>query len=178
MPTIKPYSGNSRDRLVKLINDDNGTNYQYGVEYTFGTPSPATGTGGRNTKIRLIPTDSTQYGQQDISYWRLPLSVLDQLPAGEIDKVKIDALPFKIHDVLDRINEALGIDLAPEEVLNTEYTLPQEKYQLRIASASSSLAWSYSTYNFAVEADFLNFRYTTDGQIRRTTDGQPRMIAE
>lgn len=177
MPTMKPYGGTSRDRLVEMINKDNSENFVYGTDFTFGSFSAASGTGGRNTKIRVIPTDSEKYGQQDIEYYRLPLAVLNYLPEGYIKPVKIDALPFTIHSVLDRINESLGLDLTPEEVLNQEFRIPQDKYTLKIATNNSSMAWTFSSYDFKIEGDFLDYRFTTTNQVRLTTDGTPRRIA-
>lgn len=151
MPTIKPYKGLSNDRLTDLINSDNGTTLVEGVDFNYGPVTESAGTGGRNTAIELIPTDTTQYTSSVVRYTRLPIHVMGLLPEGEVDSVEISELPFTIHQILPKINEALGLDLTPDEVLNTTHTQRHSVYPLTILPGS--LAWLPSTYYFKVELD-------------------------
>lgn len=151
MPTLTPYIGTSVDRLTKMINQDNGKQLQVGVDFTYGTPVTVTsGKDGRNTKVTLTPIPGTKYekdGPKDVFYWRLGIDALGRLPAGSLDEVQVPNVPFKIHAILPLINQALGLNLLPEEVENTEYTVQADSYTLTIVEGS--LAWKPSSYTFA-----------------------------
>ena len=151
MTTPQPYGGLSNDRLTALISTFNpGLNRVEGVDFTYGQPEEYTDARGRNTKITLTPVPGTQYeGPEDVHYTRLPLSVLSLLPAGFVKPVLIDALPFSIHASLDAINEALGLNLIPDEVEDTVYSEEQNTYTLT-AIGANSLAWLDSTFEFQV----------------------------
>lgn len=152
MATPKPYGGLSSDRLTALINVYNpGLHRVEHVDFTYGQPQEYSDTRGRNTQVTLTPVAGTDYvGPEDIHYWRLPLTVLSLLPAGVVKPVVIDAFPFSIHASLDAINEALGLNLTPDEVEDTVYREEQSTYTLRVIGANS-LAWLDSTYEFLVQ---------------------------
>lgn len=175
MATMKPYGGTSLNRLVEMINKDNNTSLEYVTDFTFETLYPKNTPGGRNTAIKLVPADP-RFRTTEMRYRRLSLEVLRYLPAEFIKKVPIASLPFKIHDILDDINIALGLDLLPEEVLNKEYNTPQLRYDLTIVGPTASHAWLESTYAFEVDAPFLDLRVSEDGSIRILEDGTPRML--
>ena len=85
----------------------------------------------------------------DINYARLGIDVLSHLPEDFIRNVWIDGFPFGIHEILDRINEALGLDLVSEEVVDLRFDYLQEAYPLRIVPGKS-YAWAESEYLFKI----------------------------
>ena len=146
MTTPTPYAGESAQRLVNMINSDNNSALKLGVDFNFSNMSPYSDASGRNTKITMVATDSAQ-GSVTVHYWRLPLTVLNDLPAGYIQPVLIDSLPFSLHGILDRINTALGLNLTTDEVVDQTFTAQQDTYPLQINEATS-LAWLNSNYAF------------------------------
>lgn len=176
MSMIRPYAGFSNDRLTKLINDNNGATFATGVDFIFG-PYAASSVGGHNTRVRVIPLNQQLYVEQNVYYTRLDLQVLTRLPAGEIQPVTLTELPFMIHDILDDINAALGLNLLPSEVLNEEHTAVQTHYPLRI-KADSSLAWVPSMYEFEIINAFANQRLMETGAARMMEDGSVRLMEE
>lgn len=151
MPSLPyPYIGLSPQRLTDLINSDNNTAFQLGVDFNFSTPLPYSDTAGRNTKISMVPTDTSKYVATEIHYWRLPLTVLNDLPAGSVQPVQIPKVPFTTHQVLDAINTALGLNLSTAEVIDQTYSVKQVSYPLHINEASS-LAWVDSNFQFQAQ---------------------------
>lgn len=143
MPTsTKPYRGISSQRLVDMINTANGKQLQEGVDFRFGTPREVDGK-GFNTRVRLHRLSDAYPSDVDIEYTRLPLSVIGELPERWTIRPNITA-PFRVHDVLDEFNEAIGLDLTPEEVENTFFAENQPSYRLTISQ--NSLAWQPGSY--------------------------------
>lgn len=172
--TYQPYKGTSKSRLLVMANDDNGTNHKDPEDVQFENVRQNTGPGGRNTAITAIPTDTSKQSQV-LRYTRLPLSVLYDLGREQLRPVKIESVPFKIHDILDEINDALGLDLLPEEVTNNEYTELKGIYTLRIAGATSSIAWTSSSYDFIADFELPGQRYDEYGWPRIDEDGYLRL---
>lgn len=168
MSTLKPYSGKSKDRLVELINHDNGTNLVEGVDFVFGTVESHSGNGGRNTRIKLIPTDTENYGEEYVNYYRLSINVLDLLPDEFIEIVNIAQVPFTIHSILDDINTSLGLDLEPSEVVNETHSIEQQFYPLKIRVGS--FAWLPSTYNFKTNLGAIALKETGDPILMENGD--------
>lgn len=172
--TYQPYKGTSKDRLLAMANDDNGTSHKIPEDLEFEGLRQNTGPGGRNTAITTVPTDTSKQSQV-LRYTRLPLSVLYDLGREQLRPVKIASVPFKIHDILDEINDALGLDLLPEEVTDNEYTEIKGIYTLRIAGATSSLAWTSSSYDFIADFELPGQRYDEYGWPRIDEDGYLRL---
>lgn len=145
---FKPYGGTSKQRLTDLINSANGTSLIEGIDFEYGPVTPYLDQEGYNSKVTL---KSLKLGKNDtdIHYARLGIDVLSHLPEDFIQAVWIDEFPFEIHAVLDRINEALGLDLVSEEVVDLRFDELQEAYPLRIAPGKS-YAWTPSEYLFKV----------------------------
>lgn len=160
MPSpVKPYGGSSRQRLTDLINSANKSQLIEGVDFEYGDLQSFSPHPGTNTKVTLrsLRTDKVD---ADVFYTRLGIDVLANLPPSLLQKVHLPEPPFSIHDVLDEINRALGLDLEPDEVVNLRYTTPQESYTLRIAP-NRSLAWRDSQYLFKAEhAKDLSVEFT------------------
>lgn len=151
MQRPRPYGGTSLERLVTLLNNSNGTAYLSGHDFTLSAPSyfadPA-GVNTRNTKITVYPdrTHNDRLQDQELHYWRLPINVVGKLPRTALRAVYIDKIPFTTHEMLERINEALGLDLVPEEVTDDIHSIQQTHYTLNIDEAVS-LAW-LGNYDF------------------------------
>jgi hypothetical protein len=154
MGRLKPYSGTSLDRLVLEINRINNLHLVYGEDFTLSMPWAATGSNGRNTEVTFTPlVFNGGFKQQVLRYTRLNLDVLGKLPEGAVLPVFIKDLPTTARAILGTINEALGIDLSPEEVEDTPYPpkVFDTKYPLKIAEGVS-YGW-IGEYDFAVEVD-------------------------
>lgn len=150
MDNPKPYAGTSGQRLTALINTDNNSALQLGVDFTLSAPQPYSDSAGRNTRVMITALDSAYDPRpKPLHYKRLDLRVLDQLPEGWVTAVSVAGLPFSVHDILDDINAALGLDLQPEEVVNTTYTTGALQYRL-VIDDTVSLAWIDSDYRFRV----------------------------
>lgn len=153
---ITPYKGKSSDRLVALINAANLGQFVDGQPYaplandgsfTFGQPMAYVDSDGRNTEISLT-FERADYQKTDyVQYSRLALTVLNDLPDGYLDMVVIPTLPFKLSDILDRINDALGLDLDISEIRDQTFTSVQTRYPLPI-NAANSVAWIDSDFTF------------------------------
>lgn len=174
MARTKPYSGRSLDRLVSLINLNNGLNLNYNTDFTLTNLTSVVGTNGRNTQLTFTPRQFQFYNNQNIQYKRLSLAVLNTLPAEEIQKVVIQRVPFFTHEVLPEINEALGLNLDPSEVLNELHTSIVDSYRIKIRDNSASFAWLESEFYF--QAQHQNVRLMEDGSVRLMEDGSPRLM--
>lgn len=143
-----PYAGSSAQRLTDLINSDNDTTLQLGVDFTFGAPSAYVDASARNTKVTMTPVPGTPWPKPEvIHYTRLALTVLDDLPVGWVKPVLISNMPFTLSDMLAAINEALGLNLTPDEIVNTVFSTVQDSYRLPINN-NVSLAWIDSAFTF------------------------------
>lgn len=149
MTTTQPYAGASSQRLIDLINAQNQSHYQLGVDFTLGSPTPYSDAAGRNTKVILTPLNGL-YSPIELHYYRLPLTVLNQLPAGDVLPVQIPGVPFTLRGILAQINTALGLNLDPSEVVDQTYSTQQPSYSLPI-DESVSLAWLNSAFSFAAQ---------------------------
>ena len=173
---VQPYKGTSVNRLVALINAQLQVPLVLGTDFTFGKLGTVSAA-GYNTRIRLKPV-SGQYVEQDLYYTRLSLAAIGRLPVEERPPVVITQLPFTIHEVLDTINETLGLDLTPEEVFDTRFTTAQTSYRLQVRSGAS-VAWVPSYYDFACSIELpQNVRLLEDGSVRLMEDGTPRFLED
>lgn len=168
MPTIKPYAGESHDRLTALINLDNQTNLVEGIDFNFGPVSEFAGNGNRNSRVTIVPTDANIL-PATISYRRLSATVLNNLPAGEIAPVILNSFNFDTYSILANINSSLGLDLTSSEVDNTIFNEARLQYPLNIVSGS--LAWIPSTYNYKVDSPL--FIHAENNTILTTQNGFP-----
>lgn len=152
MPTPRPYGGTSVARLTASVNRANKKNLVYGVDITFSAPL-AIANEGRNTKVDVVPLKNLgKYKSASVYYTRLPISVIQSLPEGFTQPVQIYSLPFSVHEILPRINAALGLDLTFEEVEDTVYESQEDSYALTIKEGC--LAWLPSSVDFsAVHTD-------------------------
>lgn len=148
MSTLRPYGGTSVARLTTLVNRANRSNLIYGVDFTFGPPTAEDIDEERNTKIEIVPKDTKRYKAADVYYQRLPIYVLNLLPEEFIRPIEIPARPFTIHEVLPKINEALGLDLVPEEVEDTAHDGVSESCLLTLKEGS--LTWLPSSVEVAI----------------------------
>lgn len=149
---IKPYGGSSRARLTKLLNQMNSTNYVDGVDFGYGAPVEEIRE-QTNTSVEIVPLRQG-FRTQKVNYRRLSIAALAALPPTEVKPVSVPSWPFSIRENLSRINEALGLNLAPEEVYDDVYwDEGQNRLELRITDGSH--AWIRSSYSFKITRDIL-----------------------
>ncbi len=146
----KPYVGGGAQRLTDLINESNPAQIPIydGIDFLYGVPVDTTHA-GYNTRVRLknLRADGKD---RDIYYNRLSLEVLSELPDGFIEPVSTEDMDFHIHGILDLINNALGLNLATDEVFDSHHRQGQPSYPL-IIKPKASLAWLDNTrYDFQV----------------------------
>lgn len=175
MAIQNPYKGESVARLVALMNETNGTNYAIDTDFTISTLGPTTGSDFRNSQFLVTPT-SSEFEEQTLRFRRLSLSILNEVPQDTIRPVTIPQVPFSIHEILPEINDALGLDLTPDEVLDTEYTEFLGYYRLQIAGPRASFAWLESGYTFIASHEGVEQRYLEDGWPRFLEDGSLRLL--
>lgn len=148
MARIKPYAGTSFDRLSALISKAQTPVLPSTVSYTFTDLREGTGPLEGATDITVVASIGSRVDPpEDVTYQRLSIDVLSLLPPGEVVLVPAIEVPFSIHQTLDKINTALGINLLPEEVVDEEFTEQKELYPLTI-DGNNSLAWLNSVYQF------------------------------
>ncbi len=178
MGRLKPYSGTSLNRLVLEINRSNELHLVHGVDFLLSQPMAISKNNGHNTKVTFIPLVFNQgFKEQDISYRRLDIAVLDNLPSGTVKPVLIDTLPTSTHAILDSINEALGLDLVKEEVADNHYPPPEvlsTNYALTI-NENVSYSW-IGSYDFKVAVDNKLSNVILSTSLGMVTD--PFQIAE
>lgn len=129
--------------------------------------------GNFNTQVVLTPTDP-QHEPITCHYDRKRLGeALGH--ASSLAPIYVDVLPMTTHELLYRINVALGLNLKPSEVQNTTLERWAETLTLTIPTDQSSYYWLKSSVNVPLTFN-PNLRFTTDGVLRRTSDGTPRKI--
>ena len=153
MDRLRPYSGLSAYRLTAMINKDNRKSLRLGIDFTFGPPAEFEDEEGRNTQVVITPVFGSRFkGPETVYYKRLSLTALNRLPQGSVLSVAVPPGSFWIHDILPRINEGLGLNLSPGEVVNEFFEDELLAYPLRIDS-SVSLTWIDSEFTFVVERE-------------------------
>lgn len=149
---IKPYGGSSSNRLAKLLNRANSTDYVPEIDLEFGLPEQVIGA-TNNTRVVVRPK-KPGFKTQHINYRRLSINALNALPPSELTEVLVEHWPFVPHNELTKINEALGLDLLPHEVINEEIVdTGQTKLPLRISD--KSLAWFPSETEFNIRRNLI-----------------------
>lgn len=147
---IKPYGGSSRARLTKLLNQTNSTDYVDGVDFGYGAPVEELRE-RTNTSVEITPLREG-FRTQKVNYRRLSISALAALPPTEVWPVSVTTWPFSVRANLARINQALGLNLTPEEVHDDVYfDEGQNRLELRITG--TSYAWIRSSYLFKITRD-------------------------
>jgi hypothetical protein len=108
-----------------------------------------------------------------VLYNRIPLSLIHP-HAGVI--LTEPAGSFTIHQILDRINAKLGVQLSKEDLENDAY--PSTATSITLRASPTSLVW-LGTYSltFGDQDEFVT-RITESGQIRLTEDDNIRVLEE
>lgn len=183
MNRVKPYKGRSTHRLADLIKEANPKLKRENISFEFGSPVPVVGWLNTELMVRPIVLDTPNTCGcetvpalfEKIRYRRLDLNVLNLLPACEIKPVENVSVPFNIHAILPQINEALGLDLTADEVVDRRYENAATHYKLEIRG-DHNLAWAPSFYMFETTLTYdTNTRLLEDGTVRDVEDGKPRV---
>ena len=149
MPRIKPYGGTSKERLSHLIRKAQRPALSSTVSFDFDNPvkdiaSPVNGA----TKVVTKAKAGNRIDRSvNIGYKRLSAEVLLDLPPGELLPFDPMQFPTTLHAILPQINQALGLDLVTDEVVNIPLlTIPENGITITITE--NSLAWKPGDYLF------------------------------
>lgn len=135
----RPYGGTSRQRLTDLINAANGTSLIEGIDFEYGTLEELKNHPKHNTRVQLL-AKKPGVANARVSYTRLGIDILAHLPPEMLGEIFIESFPFSVRKSIERINQALGLDLKPEEVENYTFFESRDSYPVRIKKGAS-LAW-------------------------------------
>jgi hypothetical protein len=150
MSRIKPYQDTSQARLSELIRKAQSPALSPSVSFIFSTPldDDTQSVIGGTTVTAMAKVGLRTDPALVVKYKRLGADVLWDLPAGELHTFEQIAFPTSVHAALPIINRALGLDLLPEEVVNTQLlTLPENGITITITN--NSLAWLPGNYLFS-----------------------------
>lgn len=146
MPRIKPYQGTSHDRLSQLIRNAQQPPLPLEVSFIHGDPrrGPYPGVGSTTLDTRAVTAIHTDIPVA-VNYDRLSVEALQRLPAGELLPFDMISFPTWMHDILPKINEAIGLNLSTDEVLDVELLeIPDNGFTITITEAS--VAWLPGEY--------------------------------
>lgn len=140
MARIKPYRGESINRLRSLVRLSQKPALPIGVNLAFGALSEGISE-EHNTSVMTTATDvNNKSTEKKLIYKRLDVYCLNWLPPGELLPYANIKFPTTTHAILSIINEALGINLKTSEVVNEPIpSIPPNGIQLKIAAGS--YAW-------------------------------------
>lgn len=138
---VTPYTGTSLQRLADELNAANRLNLRPGVDFNFTTVRSIDAAGSINTEVVFKPLlFAGLFKEQKLQYTRLNIGVLDNLPKGSIKPVVIEKLPSTYAELVPAINKAFGLDLVPDEILDSAVPYDVTKLVLKV-NESASLAW-------------------------------------
>lgn len=135
----RPYGGASKQRLTDLINVANDGSLIEGIDFEYGSVEELKNHPKHNTQVRLI-AKKPGFADVLIKYTRLGIDVLAHLPPELLGEVLIESFPFSVKQSIDRINDALGLNLTADEVENYIFSEMRETYPVRI-KRGESYAW-------------------------------------
>lgn len=174
---IAPYKGTSHDRLCALIKEAQILPMPPTVTFTFTEPvdEPSYGDGGTSVGMEFHIPPSYTSQQVAISYYRLSLEVLKNLPYGELLAFDGIEYPTSSHKIIDRINHALGLDLLVDEIEDLD--LLERPSRMPIHITERCLAWVPGLYYFDMLPIPYEARITMDDVVRITQTGRIRIIS-
>ena len=149
MPRIKPYGGTSKERLSHLIRKAQRPALSSTVSFDFDNPVEDTASHviGATKVVTKAKTGHRIDKAVNVGYKRLSAEVLLDLPPGELLPFDPMQFPTTMHAILPQINQALGLDLVTDEVVNTPLlSIPENG--LTITITENSLAWRPGDYLF------------------------------
>lgn len=165
------YSQTSQKRFEFLINRSSKSNYVLGVDYTLGVMTAVSRPDGRNTQIVIRPTNLNK-APIPVTYWRShPSKILEMMADLAIEYFQPPTAPFTTADVVNLINQQLGLQLVAGEYVNENFFNQVSSIDLQFTT--TSLAWLPGTITIALMG--ANDRVTEDGDVRITEDGQVRI---
>lgn len=149
-PTAPNILLDKKAQLLLIANSENHTTWNEVTDFDFGNMEGGiTGAAGRNTRI-YIDAHKQGYIDQWLYYKRIhPNTINDQFAGEEIPHILIPRDPFTTVQVLDKINEALNLNLTSDDVVNEAFMPGAFNYT--ITFKPTSLAWLPGTYNLKVQ---------------------------
>lgn len=172
---VKPYKGQSLARLIELIENAQPIPLPQQATLELGIPTAedAAGTTGVDAVV-IIPQDD-RLPAVKLTYIRLSLDVLKDLPAGELLDFDDVVYPTSTHKILDIINDRLGLDLLAEEVEDID--LPTAPLEMPVKILEGNYAWIPGLYYFPLLNLPNGVRTTMDNNVRVTQTGFIRIIS-
>lgn len=146
MTRIKPYLGTSNERLGNLIRRAQQPVMSSQVSFTYGTPLHVEGGEEGRTEVEVVAKYNRRTDAPTmVTYNRLSIDALNRLPAGELVPFDPMSFPTTTHGILPQINEAMGLSLVPDEVVDAPIpVIPPNGINLTITN--QSLAWIPDDY--------------------------------
>lgn len=157
-PTAPNILADKKNQLRVIANSENHTTWNEVTDFDFGNMEGGiTGVPGRNSRI-FIHAHRQDYIDQWLYYRRIdPATIDDQFAGGQVPNIMIPRDPFTVVSVLDKINEALNLNLTSDDVINDSFQPGMFNYPIRFKS--TSLAWLPGTY-------YLRVEYTVGQRLR------------
>lgn len=119
MSRIKPYRGLSHKRLAALVRLSQHPKVPVEVVLSFGPVTEDVSVANYNSKVLVTATDHNgKLTDKEVLYRRLNLEKLKDLPAGELVPYADIQFPTTTHTIIEIINQALGINLSKEEIVD------------------------------------------------------------
>lgn len=172
---VKPYKGQSLARLIKLIKDAQPFPFPQTATIELGVPTTGAGEGITEIDATAVISQDKRQPTVGLTYIRLSLDVLKNLPEGEILSFDDVVFPTSTHKILDVINHRLGLDLLATEVEDTD--LPTRPSEMPVRILEGNYAWIPGLYHFPMLHIPSTARITMDNSLRVTQSGRIRIIS-
>ena len=135
----------SLNKLLELINRDNGTLHALEDDLSFGVPEVNTDGNGRDTKILIKSANLIKYtGEVTAYYNRLSIPLLFKNISPVLLKSTIPASAKTARDVVPLVNAKYGTTFEPEDIVPTPFTLDNPPVDLAFTATVESLAYKGS----------------------------------
>jgi hypothetical protein len=167
LPAIWNIRADKKNQLTEIANSNNAVSWTRLVDFDFGNVEPGiTNAAGRNTRV-FVRALKEGYFDQWLYFARAdPKTINDQFK-GEIPKVVVPREPFKTHDIIEKINLALNLNLSIDDIENTQYEPGMDEYPIKFKSSSFSyLPGIYMLQVIPEDIKLKNVRLVGDGSYR------------
>lgn len=155
MARIKPYRGKSKERLNALIRGSTVPSIPQDITLLIDDVVRKQQEENTNTEVdvRAVMLHGTSE-PITLKYRRLNIGHLKHLPTGELVPFENISFPTTVHAILPIINEALGVNLQWQEVINDRIdSIPPNGLTIRVNEASHAWLQGSHLFGFAPGAD-------------------------
>lgn len=166
--TPSEIGADKKAQLTTFANRDNAANWTRLIDFDFGEIEVSLeGNSGRNSRI-FVKSLKDGYKDQWLYFVRVdPKTINDQFKTTPVPEVLVPRGKFTTHEILDRINLTLNLNLTIDDVENTEYLPGLTEYPIRFLK--SSLGWLPGVYTMKIvleELKYFNLRLVDEGRFR------------